>query len=155
MRFEKTLIIRFSVPMPLQTEAAPGIEDSNFRMESFDGEDWMTKSSFEFPDKDNNFIGGEELGNHSTADTTGKYRSAGLEALMPRKGRYYCTYKGCTQSFSRPKDRERHLKKHYPEERVFICPEKPCAMRFYRRDKLMDHSRRVHGARGGKGRYMS
>lgn len=147
-------MVGFSVPMPLQIETAPSVKDFNFQMESFNGE-WLMKNSFGFQDEGHNFIRAEELGDRNTADPAGKYGSPGLASLAPRKGRYYCTYNGCTKSFSRPTDRERHSKKHYPEERVFVCPEIPCTMRFYRRDKLVDHSRRMHRAGGRKHGYIS
>ena len=49
----------------------------------------------------------------------------------------------CDRSFNRPTDRERHMGIH-SKERKFACPEPGCGKRFYRKDKLGDHSRRGH-----------
>jgi hypothetical protein len=38
------------------------------------------------------------------------------------------------------------MRKHNPRERVFVCKELDCEKRFYRKDKLLDHSRNIHGS---------
>lgn len=147
-------------PLPsLQTEAVPAVgdslrQDSNFPVE-LSREGGPTKSSLKLADDGESFIRGEVLENRYTASSVNKYGSPGRDSLNSSKRRYYCNFKGCTRSFSRPGDRNRHLKSHYLEERIFVCPERLCAMRFYRRDKLLDHSRRVHGAGSRKCGYIS
>lgn len=155
------MLIGFSAPLPsLQTDAAPVVgdslrQDSNFPVELFKGEGGPMKSSLKLAEDGESFVRGEVLENRYPASSVNKYGSPDRRSLNSRKWRYYCNYKGCTRSFSRPSDRNRHLKSHYPEERIFVCPERPCAMRFYRRDKLLDHSRRVHGAGSRKCEYIS
>jgi hypothetical protein len=65
----------------------------------------------------------------------------------PKSRKYQCTHSACTErSFHRRSDRDRHMRKHNPRERVFVCTELDCEKRFYRKDKLLDHSRNIHGA---------
>lgn len=147
-------------PLPsLQADATPVVgdslrQDSNFPVELF-REGGPMKSSLKLAEDGESFVRGEVLENRYTASSVNKYGSPDRRSLNSRKWRYYCNFGGCTRSFSRPSDRNRHLKSHYPEERIFACPERPCTMRFYRRDKLLDHSRRVHGAGSRKYEYIS
>ena len=65
----------------------------------------------------------------------------------PKSRKYQCTHSACTaRSFRRRSDRDRHMRKHNPRERVFVCKELDCEKRFYRKDKLLDHSRNIHGS---------
>ncbi|KAF2495846.1 hypothetical protein BU16DRAFT_358463 [Lophium mytilinum] len=63
-----------------------------------------------------------------------------------RKGqRFTCPHPGCSgRSFGRRADRDRHVRKHSATERTFVCPEPGCVKRFYRKDKLLDHTRQGH-----------
>lgn len=68
-------------------------------------------------------------------------------ARPPKPRKYQCTHSACTaRSFRRRSDRDRHMRKHNPRERVFVCKELDCEKRFYRKDKLLDHSRNIHGS---------
>ena len=69
-------------------------------------------------------------------------------SIITPPGRFLCEYHGCVKHFSRAKDRDRHAAKH-------VAPKFPCifrgchrkgAMAFYRRDKLLNHVRRMHGS---------
>lgn len=74
------------------------------------------------------------------ADTKPRTRS-------PKSRKYQCTHSACTaRSFRRRSDRDRHMRKHNPRERVFVCKELDCEKRFYRKDKLLDHSRNIHSS---------
>ncbi|OCK97645.1 uncharacterized protein K441DRAFT_502979, partial [Cenococcum geophilum 1.58] len=53
---------------------------------------------------------------------------------------FQCPELSCGRSFNRPTDRERHMGIH-SKERKFACLELGCGKRFYRKDKLTDHSR--------------
>jgi hypothetical protein len=65
----------------------------------------------------------------------------------PKSRKYQCTHSACAaRSFRRRSDRDRHMRKHNPRERVFVCKELDCEKRFYRKDKLLDHSRNIHGS---------
>lgn len=65
----------------------------------------------------------------------------------PKSRKYQCTHSACTaRSFRRRSDRDRHMRKHNPRGRVFVCKELDCEKRFYRKDKLLDHSRNIHGS---------
>ena len=65
----------------------------------------------------------------------------------PKPQKYQCTHSTCTApSFRRRSDRDRHMRKHNPRERVFVCKELDCEKRFYRKDKLLDHSRNIHSS---------
>lgn len=57
--------------------------------------------------------------------------------------RFACNSVGCSKTFGRQGDRDRHMKKHrttfdYP------CPEPGCSKQYYRRDKMKEHARRIH-----------
>ncbi|KAF7954399.1 hypothetical protein EAE96_005522 [Botrytis aclada] len=56
--------------------------------------------------------------------------------------RFACNSIGCGKTFGRQSDRNRHMKKHGAAE--YSCPAPRCGRQFYRRDKVMDHARRVH-----------
>ncbi|TGO09508.1 hypothetical protein BTUL_0163g00180 [Botrytis tulipae] len=56
--------------------------------------------------------------------------------------RFACNFIGCSKTFRRQSDCNRHMKKHEAPE--YSCPEPGCGREFYRRDKVMDHARRVH-----------
>jgi len=63
----------------------------------------------------------------------------------PKPQKYQCTHSACTaRSFRRQSDRDRHMRKHNPRERVFVCKELDCEKRFYQKNKLLDHSRSIH-----------
>jgi hypothetical protein len=55
----------------------------------------------------------------------------------------------CRSTFKRPGDLKRHEKVHFPERRNFHCWQYGCERNgrrgFYRRDKLRDHEKQVHG----------
>ncbi|PMD22574.1 hypothetical protein NA56DRAFT_657972 [Hyaloscypha hepaticicola] len=55
----------------------------------------------------------------------------------------------CRSTFKRPGDLKRHEKVHFPERRSFHCWQYGCERNgrkgFYRRDKLRDHEKQVHG----------
>ncbi|OCL12725.1 hypothetical protein AOQ84DRAFT_276547, partial [Glonium stellatum] len=53
---------------------------------------------------------------------------------------FQCSKLSCGRSFNRHTDRERHMRVH-SEERKFVCIVPGCQRRFYRKDKLLDHSR--------------
>lgn len=66
--------------------------------------------------------------------------------------RFPCTFLDCNKDFGRKGDRDRHLKKHSPEEAKFFCFELGCKSTwkpFYRRDKLVSHQRNMHGMHRG------
>lgn len=75
------------------------------------------------------------------------------EHSMPEKGpdakvkNHQCDF--CSTSFVRAGDRDRHRRTHFPENRLHHCHENGCsrngANAFFRRDKLRDHQRKVHG----------
>ncbi|TGO39775.1 hypothetical protein BHYA_0048g00400 [Botrytis hyacinthi] len=56
--------------------------------------------------------------------------------------RFACNFIGCGETFGRQSDCNRHMKKHEAPE--YSCPEPGCGREFYRRDKVMDHARRIH-----------
>jgi hypothetical protein len=55
----------------------------------------------------------------------------------------------CSATFKRPGDVKRHEKKHFPAQITYHCWEIGCERNgmkgFYRRDKLRDHEKTVHG----------
>jgi hypothetical protein len=55
----------------------------------------------------------------------------------------------CSATFKRPGDVKRHEKKHFPAQIAYHCWEVGCERNgmkgFYRRDKLRDHEKTVHG----------
>jgi hypothetical protein len=55
----------------------------------------------------------------------------------------------CSSTFKRPSDLKRHVKVHFPGQRKFHCRQLGCGRNgrkgYYRRDKLRDHERQVHG----------
>ncbi|KAL9111727.1 MAG: hypothetical protein Q9187_007880, partial [Circinaria calcarea] len=61
-------------------------------------------------------------------------------------GRFTCTHTGCTTTFTRIRDRDRHMGKH--SSRQHDCPINGCNRKgdkaFYRLDKLYDHQRQKH-----------
>ncbi|KAL9116570.1 MAG: hypothetical protein Q9187_006904 [Circinaria calcarea] len=61
-------------------------------------------------------------------------------------GRFTCTHTGCTTTFTRIRDRDRHMGKH--SSRQHDCPINDCNRKgdkaFYRLDKLHDHQRQKH-----------
>ncbi|OCK86448.1 hypothetical protein K432DRAFT_1580 [Lepidopterella palustris CBS 459.81] len=75
-----------------------------------------------------------------------------LITLRPsrRTQRYYCPDPACGhRSFGRRSDRDRHVRKHSVTKRTFVCLELGCGKRFYRKDKLLDHSRQGHRSNAG------
>ncbi|KAF7898414.1 hypothetical protein EAF00_004860 [Botryotinia globosa] len=56
--------------------------------------------------------------------------------------RFACNFIGCGKTFGRQSDCNRHMKKH--EAPDYSCPEPGCGRELYRRDKVMDHARRIH-----------
>jgi uncharacterized C2H2 Zn-finger protein len=50
--------------------------------------------------------------------------------------------RGCTDTFGRPGEYRRHMKKHNGP--FFHCTHPNCGMRFYRQDKLRDHLNKGH-----------
>jgi hypothetical protein len=71
-------------------------------------------------------------------------RSASSALVTPADGnnpRYRCP--GCTKSFSRRGDRDRHARSHDSNARRFPCPAPHCSREFTRKDKLLDHQRRL------------
>jgi hypothetical protein len=76
---------------------------------------------------------------------------AGITPPAPRADinakRLMCPRTGCTTTFARPGDLRRHTRKHLKHE--YHCPVDNCDRKgdkaFYRRDKLLDHQRKVHG----------
>ncbi|KAL9103154.1 MAG: hypothetical protein Q9187_009039 [Circinaria calcarea] len=64
-------------------------------------------------------------------------------------GRFPCLHPGCVRSFGRSSDLKRHVDKHNTGPRPFNCNVDGCkyngAKGFYRRDKLIDHQRKIHG----------
>jgi hypothetical protein len=61
--------------------------------------------------------------------------------------RHPCNH--CSRAFKRPGDLKRHEKKHFPGQMTFHCWQPGCDRNrlkgFYRRDKLRDHEKNVHG----------
>ena len=61
--------------------------------------------------------------------------------------RYSC--RRCNSTFKRQADLKRHTKVHFPGQRKFHCWQLGCERNgwrgFYRRDKLRDHEKQVHG----------
>lgn len=49
----------------------------------------------------------------------------------------------CSMDFSRRSDRNRHALSHDPHARRFPCPDPRCSSEFPRKDKLLDHRRRM------------
>ncbi|OCL15455.1 hypothetical protein AOQ84DRAFT_434982 [Glonium stellatum] len=71
----------------------------------------------------------------------------GLRAWPSKPRKYRCSFSTCKAlPFHRRSDRDRHMRRHNPRERVFVCKELDCEKRFYRRDKSLDHSRNVHSS---------
>ena len=64
------------------------------------------------------------------------------------KPRLQCSHKGCTKSFVRRGDLNRHARKHEPGAANIHCPQAGCKFHedkgFYRRDKLLSHCKVVH-----------
>ena len=63
-------------------------------------------------------------------------------------GRLACSHVGCSQTFSRPGDLDRHLKSHQAGPKDLDCPVRDCRRKgvdgFMRKDKLMDHLKAKH-----------
>lgn len=71
-------------------------------------------------------------------------RSASSAPVTPGGGtnpRYTCP--GCIETFSRRGDRDRHARSHDPNACRFPCPAPHCSREFKRKDKLLDHQRRL------------
>ena len=64
----------------------------------------------------------------------------------PTLPRPVCTE--CNQAFGRQSDLERHAKKHLPDTKIFQCQINRCKYSSYRKDKLGEHVRRRHSAKG-------
>ena len=62
--------------------------------------------------------------------------------------RFPCSFLGCTKSFKRSANRDRHSRKHQPEATSYHCVVMGCKYSegkgFYRHDKLLSHERNVH-----------
>ncbi|KAE8451710.1 hypothetical protein EG329_003167 [Mollisiaceae sp. DMI_Dod_QoI] len=60
---------------------------------------------------------------------------------------HFCNH--CNKAFERSSDLNRHAKVHFSGQRIFPCTHLGCrrkeAKAFYRKDKLKDHEKQVHG----------
>ncbi|KAF2804845.1 uncharacterized protein BDZ99DRAFT_575051 [Mytilinidion resinicola] len=78
------------------------------------------------------------------ADVGDAYQSSAGES-RENVQRFTCPHSDCSErSFGPRADRDRHVRKHSATERTFACLEPGCGKRFYRSDKLLDHSRHGH-----------
>ena len=63
-------------------------------------------------------------------------------------GQLTCSHVGCTQTFSRSGDLDRHSKSHQAGPKDLDCPVRDCHRKgvdgFMRKDKLMDHLKAKH-----------
>ena len=91
---------------------------------------------------------------HPRFDSSTRQITSGGQVSRPEKGkdddksRLTCGHKGCTKSFIRQGDLNRHSRKHQPEAANHHCPQAGCKYYedkgFYRNDKLLSHCKTVH-----------
>ncbi|OCK97641.1 uncharacterized protein K441DRAFT_675033 [Cenococcum geophilum 1.58] len=88
---------------------------------------------------------GSEVSSHSNSRPMSGMSDTNTVSPTRRTHRFYCPNPSCTdRSFGRRSDRDRHVRKHSTTERTYACPQSECGKRFYRKDKLLDHTRRGH-----------
>jgi len=79
----------------------------------------------------------------STTESSTSLPLSSLTSAAKVEDRYICLFPGCELTFRRVADLKRHGLKHI--SLAFPCPILGCGFRsFTRRDKLLDHARRVH-----------
>lgn len=75
--------------------------------------------------------------------TDGFFSANHTQARPEVSGKFRCRHKGCSKSFTRAADLERHAKVHQDGPREFGCPAPGCERKgkrgFTRKDKLVDH----------------
>jgi hypothetical protein len=92
----------------------------------------------------NNHIGSGLQGNNdsSSSNTGFSAPAAPVAALVTAPNRLHiCT--NCGEAFTRRSDRDRHARKHDPNATQFPCSAQHCTRSFPRKDKLLDHRRRM------------
>jgi len=92
----------------------------------------------------NNHIGSGLQGNNdSSSSTTGfSAPAAPVAALVTAPNHLHiCTH--CGEAFTRRSDRDRHARKYDPNATQFSCSAQHCTRSFSRKDKLLDHRRRM------------
>lgn len=88
---------------------------------------------------------GSQFSNHSNSPTMPAISDANAVSLARRTHRFCCPHPSCAdRSFGRRGDRDRHVRKHSVTERTYACPKPACGKLFYRKDKLLDHTRHGH-----------
>ena len=88
---------------------------------------------------------GSEVSSHSNSRSVSRMSDANTVSPTRRTHRFCCPHPSCSdRSFGRRSDRDRHVRKHSMTERTYSCPQSECEKRFYRKDKLLDHTRHGH-----------
>lgn len=88
---------------------------------------------------------GSEVSSHSNSRSMSSMSDTNTVSPTRRTHRFCCPHPSCTdRSFGRRSDRDRHVRKHIMTERTYACPQSECGKRFYRKDKLLDHTRHGH-----------
>ena len=88
---------------------------------------------------------GSEVSSHSNSRSMSRMSDTNTVPPTRRTHRFCCPHPSCSdRSFGRRSDRDRHVRKHSMTERTYACPQSECEKRFYRKDKLLDHTRHGH-----------
>ena len=88
---------------------------------------------------------GSEVSSHSNSRSMSRMSNTNTVSPTRRTHRFCCPHPSCAdRSFGRRSDRDRHVRKHSMAERTYACPQSECGKRFYRKDKLLDHTRNGH-----------
>ena len=88
---------------------------------------------------------GSEVSSHSNSRSMPRMSDTNTVSPTRRTHRFCCPHPSCTdRSFGRRSDRDRHVRKHSMTERTYACPQSEWEKRFYRKDKLLDHTRHGH-----------
>ena len=88
---------------------------------------------------------GSEVSSHSNSRSMSRMSNTNTVSPTGRTHRFCCPHPSCTdRSFGRRSDRDRHVRKHSMTERTYACPQSECGKRFYRKDKLLNHTRNGH-----------
>lgn len=81
---------------------------------------------------------------------------AGPSTLAQAGSGVVCYVAGCTKTFSRSGDRDRHIRAfHHQSPVVYVCREKGCRESNLRKDKIKLHCRNKHGQTRGQERYIT